>query len=275
MISVTTPTDMQGLAGLRTAALEHNPQAAHEVAVQFEALIIGELLKSARQSSLGDSLLDGPGSDHYYSLFDQQVALDMARNGGFGFADEIRQHLPDPPEAELPPWRPENREDFVRSIWGHAVAAGKTLGVAPEVVVAHAALETGWGRSMPEFSGGQPTFNLFGIKAGESWQGARVGRATLEFEAGIPQRRTEPFRAYRSLADGFQDYVKLLQQARYEGVIGSGSNIGDFAAELKAGGYATDPDYVDKLVNLARSPEFDRLIGSLKSSPAPPTQARN
>ena len=275
MISVTTPTDMQGLAGLRTAALEHNPQAAHEVAVQFEALIIGELLKSARQNSLGDSLLDGPGSDHYYSLFDQQVALDMARNGGFGFADEIRQHLPDPPEAELPPWRPENREDFVRSIWGHAVAAGKALGVAPEAVVAHAALETGWGRSMPEFSGGQPTFNLFGIKAGEGWDGARVGRATLEFEAGIPQRRTEPFRAYRSLADGFQDYVKLLQQPRYEGVIGSGSNIGDFAVELKAGGYATDPDYVDKLVNLAGSPEFDRLIGALKSSPAPPTQARN
>jgi len=275
MISVTSPTDFQGLAGIRAAALENNPAAAREVAVQFEALVIGELLKSARESSLSDGLLDGPGSDHYHSLFDQQVALDIARNGGFGFADEIAQHLSDQPAPQQPPWRPENREDFVQAIWGHAERAGQALGVAPEAVVAHAALETGWGRSMPEFSGGQPTFNLFGIKAGESWQGARVGRTTLEFEAGIPQRRTEPFRAYGSLADGFQDYVKLLQQPHYGGVIGSGSNIGEFAANLKAGGYATDPDYVNKLVKLAASPEFNRLVGTLKSSPTAPTQARN
>ena len=275
MISVTSPTDLQGLAGLRTAAIEHNPEAAYEVAVQFEALVIGELLKTARQSSLGDGLLDGPGSDHYHSLFDQQVALDMARHGGFGFANEISQHLNSQPPVEQTPWRPENREDFVRAIWGHAVAAGETLRVAPEAIVAHAALETGWGRSMPEFSGGQPTFNLFGIKGGESWHGASVGRTTLEFEAGIPRRRMEPFRAYGSLADGFQDYVKLLQKPHYGGVIGSGSNISEFAANLKAGGYATDPDYVNKLVKLAASPEFNRLVGTLKSSPSAPTQARN
>jgi len=208
-------------------------------------------------------------------MFDQQVALDIARNGGFGFADEISQHLNSQPAPQQPPWRPENREDFVRAIWGHAVTAGEALGVAPEVVVAHAALETGWGKAMPEFSGGQPTFNLFGIKAGESWHGARVGRATLEFQGGIPQRRTEPFRAYGSLADGFQDYVKLLQKPHYEGVMGSGNDIGAFAANIKAGGYATDPDYVNKLVNLAASPEFNRLVGTLKSSPAAPTQARN
>ena len=274
MISVTNPTDFQGLAGIRAAALEHNPEAAREVAVQFEALVIGELLKSARESSLSDGLLDGPGSDHYHSMFDQQVALDIARNGGFGFADQIEQHLSDQPPPQLA-WRPQNREDFVQAIWGHAVTAGEALGVAPEAIVAHAALETGWGQSMPEFSSGQPTFNLFGIKAGESWHGARVGRATLEFEAGIPQRRTEPFRAYGSLADGFQDYVKLLQKPHYGGVIGSGNDIGEFAANLKAGGYATDPDYINKLVKLADSPEFHRLIGELKSSPTTPTQARN
>ena len=128
---------------------------------------------------------------------------------------------------------------------------------------------------MPELAGGQPTFNLFGIKAGESWQGARVGRATLEFEGGVPRRRTEPFRAYDSLGGAFQDYVKLLQQPRYEGVQGAGSDIGEFAKSLKAGGYATDPDYVSKLVNISNSPEFSKAISELKSAGAVPTQARN
>ncbi len=275
MISVSNPADFQGLASLRAAALQNSPEAAKEVAVQFEALVIGDLLKSARQSSLHSGLLDGPGSEHYYDMFDQQVAIEIARKGGFGFATEIQQHLNNNPSPEQPPWRPDSREDFVRAIWGHAVSAGQALGVAPEAVVAHAALETGWGKSMPEFAGGQPTFNLFGIKAGESWRGAQVGRATLEFEGGVPRQRTEPFRAYGSLADAFQDYVKLLQQSHYEGVPGSGGDIGEFANNLKAGGYATDPDYANKLVNVGNSPELAEVIRELKSTRSEPTQARN
>ena len=275
MISVSNAADFQGLAGLRVAALADDPAAAKEVAVQFEALVIGDLLKTARQSSLHSGLLDGPGSEHYYDMFDQQVAIEIARKGGFGFANEVHTHLQNTPaQPERPPWRPDTREDFVRAIWGHAVTAGNAIGVAPEAIVAHAALETGWGKSMPEFANGQPTFNIFGIKGGGNWRGPQVGRATLEFEGGVPRRRTEPFRAYNTLGDAFQDYVKLLQQPHYKEVAGSG-NIVEFATRLKAGGYATDPDYIGKLVNVGTGPEFSNLIRGLKSASAAPTQARN
>ena len=58
------------------------------------------------------------------------------------------------------------------------------LGVATESVIAHAALETGWGRSLPADAGGGSN-NYFGIKAGASWRGDRVAA----HDAGVQRRR--------------------------------------------------------------------------------------
>lgn len=139
------------------------------------------------------------------------------------------------------------RARFVEKVWPYAERAAQRLGVATELVIAHAALETGWGRQTP----GADSFNLFGIKAGSRWDGRVAASATIEFENGMPQRRQEVFRAYDSMAGAFDDYASLLQRPRYAGVRNTGADIGAFAGGLQAAGYATDPNYARKLQQVA------------------------
>jgi flagellar protein FlgJ len=120
------------------------------------------------------------------------------------------------------------------------------------VVIAHAALETGWGRSVPRDANGQPSFNLFGIKAGGSWHGAVHSAHTREFIDGRMQDVVAGFRAYDSPEQSIRDYVGLLKGSRrYAAAIGTGSDVEAFARGLVRGGYATDPDYVTKLTAVA------------------------
>jgi flagellar protein FlgJ len=151
---------------------------------------------------------------------------------------------------------------FVQELWPSAVQAGQQLGVDPRTLIAHAALETGWGQSMPGNMSGPCSNNLFGIKASAGWSGASVASRTVEFDSGVPSVRTERFRAYASAADCFQDYVALLQgSSRYAGALGTGSNAAAFGTALQQGGYATDPHYAAKLAAVANA---------LKQTPAPP-----
>jgi flagellar protein FlgJ len=136
---------------------------------------------------------------------------------------------------------------FVANVWQDAVAASQTTGIPAQFLVAHAALETGWGRAEPRYANGQPSYNLFGIKAGSQWQGATVETTTTEYVNGVAEKRVERFRAYTSYAESFQDYAQLLAQSpRYAAVVGS-RDAASFAQGLQRAGYATDPAYATKL----------------------------
>lgn len=174
-------------------------------------------------------------------------------------ASAARQDLPQPaadiavasrsaPAAGGP--AQQQRQSFVQSIWPFAQRVAQQLGVAPQLVVAHAALETGWGRSSPA-TGGQSSFNLFGIKAGGRWQGAVAPAQTTEYSNGVAQRRTEPFRAYASMEQAFEDYARLLSGTRYAAVRNTGNDTAAFARGLQSAGYATDPNYARKLQQVA------------------------
>ena len=164
------------------------------------------------------------------------------------------------------------REAFVREMLPHAEAAARQLGVAPRTLIAHAALETGWGRSMPRGADGQPSYNLFGIKAGASWQGSAVAAKTLEFEGGVAGSRVERFRAYASPGASFGDYVGLLRgSARYAAAIGTRDDAAAFARALQQGGYATDPDYARKLTSVVVG-VGEILDGRLKAGDGLPIQ---
>jgi flagellar protein FlgJ len=153
-------------------------------------------------------------------------------------------HGPHEPHEALP----GSPDEFVSAIWPHAERAARSLGVGPEVLVAQAALETGWGRHMIRDGAGRPAFNLFGIKAGADWGGARVNVSTLEFTGGVPERRREPFRAYGSIAASFDDYVDFLKsRSRYAEALDAGTPEG-YLRGLQAAGYATDPRYADKIL---------------------------
>jgi flagellar protein FlgJ len=152
---------------------------------------------------------------------------------------------------------PANAREFISRMLPEASSAAQETGVPASFLIAQAALETGWGRSEPRSGDGRPSYNLFGIKAGRNWTGDSVEASTTEYVQGIPQRRTERFRAYGSYAEAFSDYAQLLTtNPRYAQVVGS-QDASRFARGLQAAGYATDPAYASKL---------ERVIGTVASS---------
>ena len=149
---------------------------------------------------------------------------------------------------------PLSAREFVGRVWPHAVEASRSTGISPQFLVAHAALESGWGRNEIRQSDGSVTHNLFGIKAGKSWSGSSVEAATTEYVGGQAQSTVERFRSYGSYEEAFRDYANLLRNnPRYGGVIGSQDGA-EFAKGLQRAGYATDPAYADKLNRIINGP---------------------
>lgn len=166
-----------------------------------------------------------------------------------------------------------DREAFVRKLWPQACEAARQLGVAPQSLLAQAALETHWGCAIPEDTSGRSSDNLFGMKATGGWQGADVTAATHEVVGGATRATAAQFRAYGSTAQSFEDYVALLRSdPRYSGALGTGTDVQAFASALQRGGYATDPDYARKVTAVAH--EVSGILGlppqSLKLASAGP-----
>jgi len=140
--------------------------------------------------------------------------------------------------------------DFVNRVWPHAVEAAAATGIPARFLVAQAALESGWGKNEIRAANGSPSYNLFGIKAGRSWAGATTEVQTTEFVDGAPRSTRAKFRAYGSYAEAFRDYAEVLRsRPRFAAVIGQQDGV-QFARSLQQAGYATDPQYADKLARI-------------------------
>jgi peptidoglycan hydrolase FlgJ len=168
-------------------------------------------------------------------------------------------------------WQAGSPEEFVNKLWPCAEEAGKELGVDPRHLLAQAALETGWGKSLPCDTDGATSFNFFGIKAGASWEGDSVSVKTLEFEGGVPIPRQAKFRSYGSAAESFRDYVEVLRNnPRYAAALNTGSDSKAFATALQKGGYATDPAYAQKIMSIAQNLATSQpALKSGESAPIP------
>lgn len=267
-------TDVQGLNTLKTQAREQDPQALRATAKQFETIFTKMMLQSMRDARLGEDIFGSSAGDMYQSMFDDQIALEMSQGQGIGIAEMLLEQLKRggtsaavaqsvTPSADIktvaPVARtsePGSREAFLESILPAARKAAETLGVSPKAVLAQAALETGWGRSVPRAADGSSSHNLFGIKANERWRGPRVEQMTTEFVNGQAQRQVESFRAYGSPADSIADHARLLANSpRYAAVRGTGDDIAAYGMALQRGGYATDPQYARKLEAVAATVE--------------------
>ena len=138
--------------------------------------------------------------------------------------------------------------EFVTTLLPLAETAARSLGVDPRVLVAQAALETGWGRSVIRDSAGNSSHNLFNIKANSRWQGETVGVQTLEYRDGLPQLEYAQFRAYASLEEGMADYVQLIRNnPRYQQAREQAGDPVAYLQALQQAGYATDPEYASKI----------------------------
>jgi len=150
--------------------------------------------------------------------------------------------------------------EFQGRLMPHAREASQTTGVPAQFMLGQAALESGWGKREIRAADGTPSHNLFGIKAGSNWKGAVVETVTTEYVNGVAQKSVEKFRAYASYADAFRDYANLLSSnPRYAGVMAraaQGMNAEGFAQGLQRAGYATDPNYADKLSRIIKTTQW-------------------
>lgn len=288
-------TDLNGLAQLRSQAGKPTKGTIKEVAAQFEAVFINMMLKTMRDAKVTDEgLFDSQEGNLYQDMFDKQVSLDMAHGKGIGLADTIIRQLnknmaldehdanadltksmpisrAGTPGVQIP--KPEQVSsfsvttptEFVQRVWPQAKRAAQALGVSPEVIVAQAALESGWGKNLIRNADGAPTFNFFGIKADSNWQGAKVTVPTLENDPsrGLV-RQNASFRSYGSIDSAFDDYVKFLQtNPRYQAALSNGQAQSDFGTALQQAGYATDPQYGAKINDVLASGRIQEAVGAL------------
>jgi flagellar protein FlgJ len=158
---------------------------------------------------------------------------------------------------------------FQQRLLPYANEASQTTGIPARFMLGQAALESGWGKRELRGMDGTLSHNLFGIKAGPNWKGAVVEAVTTEYVNGVARKGVEKFRAYSSYADAFRDYANMLRSnPRYAEVIaqaGTGGTGGAerqgftaeaFAHGLQRAGYATDPNYADKISRIIKNTQW-------------------
>ncbi|WP_116793266.1 flagellar assembly peptidoglycan hydrolase FlgJ [Achromobacter dolens] len=145
---------------------------------------------------------------------------------------------------------PEHVINFVSKMSRAATLASQQSGVPARLIMGQAALESGWGQREIKHEDGRTSYNLFGIKAGPSWKGKVVNVLTTEYEGGVAKKVTQPFRAYSSYEESFADYARLIGTSpRYESVTQARNEI-EAARRIQSSGYATDPQYAQKLIGV-------------------------
>jgi len=145
------------------------------------------------------------------------------------------------------------RQAFIEPLLPHARLSARRLGTSPDAVLAIAALESGWGRSVAQGVDGRDSNNLFGIKARPGERDA-VSHRTTEYLDGERQSVVAAFRAYDDRAasvEGFADFV--LENPRYAKALAHAADPPEFLRRLHEAGYATDPHYADKAIRVMQS----------------------
>lgn len=275
----------QSLDQLRAQAKQSPDKALKATAKQFESIFLGMMLKSMRAATPQDGVFDNEQTKMFTEMLDQQMAQNMA-NRGIGLADIIYKQLsrtsgssaavplPEAP-ANIPPsgvsatkasaqskaatpgyalpsaYNESFQQGFVQRMTPYALQASGKTGVSAPLMMGQAALESGWGQREIRLPDGSNSYNLFGIKAGSDWNGKVAAVTTTEYHNGVPSKQVEKFRAYGSYAEAFSDYARLLGgNPRYASVVQPGQSAPASAVALQRAGYATDPNYADKLVKV-------------------------
>lgn len=271
--------DARGLDELKLRARNNPDTALKDAAKQFEVLFMNMLLKSMRDTVPQDGMFDSEQTRFYTSMLDQQLSEKLSSRG-IGLAEimvrQLQRQAPvtvpadaaaaaqvngvsgagapgavAPAEGARPAASVGDAKSFVNRMWPEAAGASRATGIPAHFIIGQAALESGWGAREIRGSDGSASHNLFGVKAGRGWTGRSVEVMTTEYVDGTPRKMVERFRAYDSYAAAFEDYARLLKtNPRYAGVIEGSRDAASFARGLQQAGYATDPNYADKLTRV-------------------------
>ncbi|WP_392340585.1 flagellar assembly peptidoglycan hydrolase FlgJ [Moritella marina] len=159
--------------------------------------------------------------------------------------------------ASAPKMQFNSPEEFVTSLAPFADVVAKRLNVSPDVLLAQAALETGWGKKVSTDNKGDSSHNLFNIKADKRWEGPTASVDTLEFKDGVAKRENHQFRSYQDFQSSFNDFANFLQSGdRYSDALSNSADSAQFLNGLQQAGYATDPNYAAKIKNVMKHDAF-------------------
>jgi flagellar protein FlgJ len=204
----------------------------------------------------------------FTGMLDQQLAQSMASSRGIGLADIMVKQLSRNQPVSAPAvsgaiplatnavpsaYTTDVQQSFVDKFKAPAQAASRATGIPAHHILGQAALESGWGKREIKMPDGSDSHNVFGVKAGKDWSGKVAEVTTTEYHNGVASKQVEKFRAYGSYTEAFQDYANLLSDnPRYSGVLGQADSK-VFAQGMQQAGYATDPNYADKLAGVIGS----------------------
>jgi len=285
-------SDFTGLNELKLQAKNDSSKALPEVAKQFEGIFLQSMLKSMR---MGQHFLDenspfrGKNEETFQDMLDGQYANNISGSRGIGLAQMLTKQLEktvpvkDSQEITSKPAlsqavadnkintseisekassAPANSiDEFVKAIWPTAKQAASVLGLDPKILMAQAALETGWGKFVAKDADGSSSNNLFNIKTGSDKSHDSVLVKTTEYVANTPIKMNASFRKYPSVEHSFNDYVSLIKGSdRYQNALANAGNPDRYITELNKAGYATDPNYGGKILSIYHSDELNQSI---------------
>ena len=281
--------DATSLNRLKTKAGQDPQGNLKEVARQVEGMFVQMMLKSMRDALPKDGIFSSESTRMYTSMYDQQIAQQLSEKG-LGFADVlvkqmsastgsvdptleteitapmrfepqqmnsyqnqamaqiVRQAVPRPAQTGIA--LSGDSRDFLAQLSLPAKLASEASGIPHHLILAQAALESGWGQRQIRTEQGTPSFNLFGIKASGDWRGKVTEITTTEFENGESKKVKARFRVYDSYLESLSDYVNLLTRNPRYTAVANASSAEQGAHALQKAGYATDPNYAKKLTGM-------------------------
>ncbi|MBC2148004.1 glucosaminidase domain-containing protein [Listeria booriae] len=145
--------------------------------------------------------------------------------------------------------RVDPQQEFINLLAGHAQEIQDQKGILTSITLAQAILESNWGESKLATEGR----NLFGIKG--EYQKDSVTMPTQEFENNEWITIDAAFRKYPTWFESLDDHAALFlkgtswDKTKYQGVI-KAKDYKTAANALQKAGYATDPGYAEKLIEL-------------------------
>ena len=145
---------------------------------------------------------------------------------------------------------PGNVQTFLNNIAGSAQQVAQQRGLYASLMIAQAALESGWGGSYLSTS----AYNLFGVKW--SGSGAYIELPTQEFYNGSYHTIYDKFQRYSSYAESLNGYANVITTRFPKSTRANSANYAIAAQNLRYGvygAYATAPDYADKLIRVIQT----------------------
>lgn len=147
-----------------------------------------------------------------------------------------------------PPARSAAAEAYIQQWKEVAVGKMREHGIPASISLAQGLLESRNGQSVLAIEGN----NHFGIKCTPDWTGGRMYHDD--------DRKDDCFRKYRRAEESYEDHSRFLQRPRYAALFAlKPTDYKGWAHGLKKAGYATDPRYPHKLIDLIERYELDKL----------------